>query len=77
MGTSDGTVIGPTKVVDHGPDEDKWNLVISGDGFTFAKLPDFEAVVDDFISYLQGVYPFSGSLTWDSVNVYRLDVRSD
>jgi hypothetical protein len=77
MGTSDGTVLGPTKVVDHGPDQDKWNLVIAGDGFTSAELPAFEAVVDDFVAFLQGVSPFNGALTWDWINVHRLDVESD
>lgn len=78
MGVNDGTVLGATKIVDHGPDDEKWNLVITGDGFTAAEMNSFEGVVDDFVTYLSTTAPpFSGSLTWEMVNVHRLDVESD
>ncbi len=76
MTTSDGSVVGTTKLVDNGPDEDKWNLVVTGDGFTAAELGAFEAVVDDFVTFLPTQSPFAGSLTWDKVNVHRIDVES-
>ena len=77
MGTSDGTVLGTTKIVDNGADEDLWNLVITGDGFTAAEMPAFETVVDDFVAFMQTVGPFSGALTWAKVNIHRIDVASD
>lgn len=79
MGTSDGGVVTVVKLVDHGPDEDKWNLVVTGDGFTLAELGDFVPVVDDFVAFLQtpDANPLSAPLTWDCINVHRLDVVSD
>jgi hypothetical protein len=75
MGTANGTVIGSTKVVDHGPNEDKWCLVITGDGFTSAEIGAFASAVDDHVTYLQA--HLTGSLNWDKVNIIRLDVASD
>lgn len=75
MGVNDGTVVGTTKVVDHGPDEDKWCLVISGDGFTSSEMGAFETAVDDFVVFLET--RLTGALNWEKVNVIRLDVESD
>ena len=33
MSASDGYILGTTKIVDHGPDNTRWNLVIVGDGY--------------------------------------------
>ena len=79
MGINNGGVVTVVKVVDHGPDEFKWNLVVTGDGFTLSELGDFVAVVDDFVAFLQtsDANPLSAPLTWDSINVHRLDVVSD
>jgi IgA Peptidase M64 len=77
MGTSDGGVVATVKVLDHGPDAQNWNLVITGDGFTLNELGSFVTVVDDFVSFLQTQVPFNGAYTWDKVNVHRIDVRSD
>ena len=38
MSTSEGYVIGTTKLVDHGPDSARWNLVILGDGYQASEL---------------------------------------
>ena len=75
MSTADGTVIGTTKVVDHGPDEDKWCLVITGDGFTSTETTAFETAVDDLVTFLET--HLTGTLNWEKVNVIRLDVESD
>jgi hypothetical protein len=75
MGT--GTIVGVTKVVDNGPDSSQWNLVIVGDGYTAAEQGTFTSTVDSFLAILQTTPPFSGSLTWDRINVHRLDVHSD
>ena len=75
MGVAHGTVIGTTKVVDHGPDEDKWCLLIAGDGFTSAEMSAFETVVADFVVFLES--NLTGAVNWEKVNVIRLDVRSD
>ncbi|MEZ5193242.1 MAG: M64 family metallopeptidase [Nocardioides sp.] len=75
MGT--GSVLGVTKVVDNGPDTTQWNLVIVGDGYTNSEIGSFSSTVNSFLTRLQTTAPFSGSLTWDRVNVYRMDVASD
>ena len=77
MSQSDGTVLGATKIVDNGDDMYRWNLVITGDGFTAAEMPAFQTVVDDFVAYMQTVSPFSAAATWADVNIHRLDVESD
>jgi IgA Peptidase M64 len=75
MGTADGTVLGTTKIVDNGPDEDKWCLLIAGDGFTSSEQTAFATAVDDFASFLET--HLTGPLNWEKVNVIRLDVESD
>lgn len=75
MGT--GTVVGSTKIVDNGPDEDQWNLVIVGDGYTATEQNDFNDAADDFVDILASSPPFDGPAVWDRVNVHRLEVHSD
>lgn len=74
MGSSDGTVVGTTKVVDHGADNDKWNLVVLGDGFRAADQAAYEAAVTTLVNTLNTTAPFDTS--WDRVNVHRVDVHS-
>lgn len=75
MGATDGTILGITKLVDHGADADKWCLLITGDGFTSAEISVFQARVDAFVTYLEA--NLTGSLNWEKVNVIRLDVESN
>ena len=75
MGTSDGTVLGTTKVVDHGADESKWCLLIAGDGFTSSEQSTFQVAVGNFVTYLED--HLTGPVNWEKVNVIRLDVESD
>ena len=74
MGSADGTVVGSTKVVDHGADKDKWNLVVLGDGFRAADQAAYEAAVTTLVNTLNTTAPFDAS--WDRVNVHRVDVHS-
>jgi len=74
MGTSDGTVIGTTQVVNHGPASQKWNLVILSEGYRQSELPNFHTDVQNFINTLFQTAPF-GEL-WSALNIYRIDVAS-
>ena len=74
MGSSDGTVVGPTKIVDHGPDGDRWNLVIVGDGFRADQQAALTAAATAFATALQTTKPFDEA--WERINVHRLDVHS-
>ncbi|MFF7993506.1 M64 family metallopeptidase [Kitasatospora xanthocidica] len=74
MTTSDGTVVGTTKIVDNGPATQRWNLVIMGDGYTSTRLGQFAADAKSFADTLFATPPF-GSLS-RAINVYRVDVSS-
>ena len=74
MGTSDGSVIGLTKVVSHGDPALRWNLVILGDGYQQAQLTQFHGDVQNFVNTMYQTPPY-GEL-WGGINVYRIDVAS-
>src|SRR5262245_13777841 len=74
MGTSDGQVIGMTKVVDHGDPALRWNLVLLGDGYQTGQIAQFTSDVTNFINTIQGTAPFGD--VWTGINVFRIDVSS-
>ena len=74
MGTSDGSVLGMTKVVDHGDPALRWNLVILGDGYQAAQIGQFHTDAQSFLDTMKVTEPF-GEL-WSGVNAYRIDVTS-
>jgi hypothetical protein len=75
MSASDGYVVGVTKVVDHGPDNARWNLVIVGDGYRASELSDYHQHVLDFIDELRTTAPFT--TLFCGINVHRIDVVSN
>jgi hypothetical protein len=74
MGTSDGSVIGITKVVDHGDPALRWNLVILGDGYQAAQLTQFHTDVQNFADVMYQTPPYDE--LWCGINIYRIDVMS-
>jgi hypothetical protein len=76
MGSADGTVVGVEKVANNGPDDQNWNLVIMGDGFTKDEQGKFKDHVSGFVRHMQGTAPFSENAVWRRVNVHRIDVWS-
>ena len=74
MTTSDGHVVGVTKIVDHGPDNARWNLVIMGDGYQTGQLTQYHNDVQSFVTTLFATAPF-GDLQ-PAINVHRVDVSS-
>ena len=74
MGTSDGSVLGTTKIVDHGPDTARWNLVIVGDGYRSTEMATYHADVETFLTELRNAVPFDELFC--GINVYRIDVVS-
>ena len=48
MSTSDGYVVGQHKIVDHGPNSQRYNIVIEGDGYQASELAKFETDVQAF-----------------------------
>jgi hypothetical protein len=74
MGTADGRVIGTTRILDHGPDNRRFNLVLLSEGYQQAQLTQFATDAQAFVQSLQATVPFNGS--WDAINVHRIDVSS-
>lgn len=74
MSASDGFVVGRTKIVDHGPDNVRWNLVILGDGYRSTELAQYHADVQSFVTELRTTPPFHELFC--GINVHRVDVVS-
>jgi len=74
-GTSDGTVVGLTKIWDKGPAASRFNLVLVAEGYTESEQAQFEADAQAFVDFLFTTPPFA--TTCSAINVWRLDVISD
>jgi hypothetical protein len=74
MSASDGYVVGTTKVVDHGPDNARWNLVIIGDGYRASELTQYHTDVQNFLTTLRATPPYDELFC--GINVHRVDVVS-
>lgn len=74
MGSSDGYVGSTTKIVDHGPNSARWNLVIVGDGYRASELTKYHTDVQTFIDRMYNTPPFDD--LWCGINVHRTDVVS-
>ncbi len=68
MSTADGAVSATQKIVDHGPDAQRYNIVILGDGYRAAELAKYHADVQGFVDVLRQTAPF-GDL-WSRSNVH-------
>ena len=77
MGTSDGTIVGTTKVVDNGPDADCLVIAVVGDGYLSTDLTQFANDVDDMVATFFATPPFDEVRNQQAFNVYRVDVASD
>ena len=73
-GTSDGTVVGTTTIVDNGDPASKVNLVILAEGFTQAELDLFHTEAQDFVDDFFATSPFDRHR--GRFNVFRIDVAS-
>jgi hypothetical protein len=76
MGAADGTVVGLTKLVDAGPPEPRWNLVLVADGYQASELVQFATDAQDLVDSLFIEPPFDSLTIACAINVYRLDVSS-
>jgi hypothetical protein len=74
MSSSDGYIVGTTKVVDHGPDNIRWNLVIIGDGYRESDLTKYHRDVQNFLTEFCKTPPLDELFC--GINVYRVDVVS-
>jgi hypothetical protein len=74
MSTSDGTVLGTTKIVDNGPATQRWNVLILSDGYQAAEMPQFATDAQQFANTLLATAPYDRLKK--AINVYRVDVTS-
>lgn len=74
MTASDGHVSGTTKVVDHGGNNVRWNLVIIGDGYRATELAQYHTDVQNFLTRFRTTPPFDELFC--GINVHRIDVVS-
>lgn len=76
MGTSDGTVIGTTSIVDNGSPTERYNLVIVSEGYqdTPADMMQFANDAQQFVDSLFATRPFNELRA--AFNVFRIDVTS-
>jgi len=74
MSTADGSVGGTVKIVDHGPNSARYNIVIVGDGYRAAEIGKYHVDVQNFVDTLRGTAPFAD--LWCGINVHRVDVAS-
>ncbi len=74
MSAADGFVSGTVKVVDHGPNGVRYNIVIVGDGYRAADAAKYHADVQGFVDALRGTAPFAD--LWCGINIHRVDVVS-
>ncbi len=75
MSASDGRVIRTEKIIDNGPDSQRWNLVIIGDGYRETELTKYHTDVENFVTTLRDTAPFDE--LFSGINVHRIDVASD
>lgn len=74
MSTADGYVLGHHKIVDHGPDSQRYNIVVLGDGYRASEMAKYAADVQAFIDLLRATAPYTE--LWCGINVFRVDVVS-
>lgn len=74
MTAADGYVVGTTKVVDHGSETARWDLVILGDGYQVSELATYHQDVENFLAELRTTPPFIE--LYCGINVHRVDIVS-
>jgi hypothetical protein len=74
MTTADGHVVGTTKIVDHGPAAERYNLVLVAEGYRDAELAAFATACDELVDHLFATPPFDELRC--AFNVFRVDVAS-
>lgn len=79
MAASDGEIFGLTKILDNGPDNQRFNIVIVAEGFQGANAAaqtDFNNRCQDIVDAFRDEPWFSEGLL-AAINIHRLNVRSD
>lgn len=72
--TGDGTVISTTKIQDNGPDTQRYNIVIMGDGYLASQITTYQNQVQQVVNALNAQVVFGACSS--AVNIYRVDISS-
>lgn len=75
MGTGDGQVIGITKILDNGPNDARYNIVLVAEGFRDTEQTDFNDFCEDFVDAFRNEPWFDTLIA--AINIHRLNVESD
>lgn len=71
---ANGQVLGVTKIVDAGPAEQRWNVVIVSEGYRSVEMALFATDAQQFADTLLAAAPFDRLRA--AINIYRVDVAS-
>jgi len=74
-GPQDGVVLRSVKIVDHGPDAQRFNFVLVAEGYQASELGKFAANAQSFVDKFFTTPPFNTNRT--CFNFWRIDVASD
>jgi len=74
VGAGDGAVVGTTKIVDNGPDAQRYNVVVVAEGYRAGELAQFATDAQNLASTLAATAPFDRLMP--GINVHRVDVSS-
>jgi Mg-chelatase subunit ChlD len=74
VSSSDGYLGATHKIVDHGLNSQRYNLVILGDGYRASELAKYAEDVDTFVETMRSTAPYNN--LWCAINVHRIDVVS-
>jgi hypothetical protein len=74
VGAADGTIFGSFKLVDHGKDTHRFNLVFLSDGFRANEIPEFMGIVGQVLAEMRVTRPFQA--LWPNLNAHQINVGS-
>ncbi len=74
MGSSDGQVLGLTKIADAGQPTQRWNVVLVSEGYRSNEMAQFAIDAQQFANTLLTTAPYDRLRA--GINVYRVDVTS-
>ena len=74
MGSSDGQVLGLTKIADSGDPIRRFNVVIVSEGYRSDEMAQFKTDADQFANTLLTTAPYDRLRV--AINIYRVDVTS-
>lgn len=72
----DGTILGIAKIVDMGPPEELFNILLISEGYREEEMPKWYEDATYYVNRLFSMHPFDKDLVKKAINVYRLDVTS-